>query len=270
MSGTLPRLSSGNVCMLPLSMGYSYATSVVRFQNGSEQRAQTRPGLAAFQLTYTNISATDRASIDTFFAAQKGSADSSWNFVLDPTQTNGTQNFLGCTFDQDLIQWTENKNFPNYYSTSLRFHQTYVGGLPAGYNPGGFPALGPPTSPYLSTGYPFVSGNQFSVASVDLPVGPRYTYPWFAGGLSNFPTRALKMWLLTLSSVDYTIVAKVAQHFIGCLGRYTLFAFNDPTDGKQYRRVRYDMDTLSITSQRQNNYSMQLKLVEVYGPGWTS
>lgn len=268
MGGTLPFLSSGNVAMFPLNWGYSHSTGIAKFQNGSEQRFYSRACLAPFQLAYTNVNATDRQNLDTFFSQQKGSADRSWTFILNK-DAGGLLQFPSCTFDQDELAWTENRNFPNYYSTSIRFHQTGIGGAPGGSSSiGSFPPLGPASSPYLKTGYPFVSSNRFSVARVDLPTGPRYSYPWFGAGLANFPTRALKAWTLTLNSVDYSIVAKVSQHFIGCLGRYWYFAFNDPTDGKQYTRVRYDMDALSISSQRMNNYSMQLKLVEVFGPGW--
>lgn len=269
MPGTLPYLSSGNVAMLPIQFGYSWSTGIARFQNGAEQRFQGRPQLARFQLVYTNVSKADRDQIDLFFETQRGSFDTGWTFILNK-DAGGLLQFPSCTFDQDVLEWTENRNFPNYYSTTIQFHQTAVGGAPNGKFAGTFPPLGPPVDPYLVTGYPFVSGNRFSVARVDLPSGPRYAHAWYAAGLPNFPSRALKSWTLNLNSVDYSIVAAISQHYIGCLGKYWYFAFNDPTDGKQYKNVRYDMDALTFTSRRMNNYSAQIKLVEFYGQGWTA
>jgi hypothetical protein len=86
-----PLLSTGAVAQYPVSRASTYATEVIQFVDGSQQRSMTRGKvLRRWQLTLTQLNEAELLAIEQFFEAAQG------NFGLftftDPITGNSVPN----------------------------------------------------------------------------------------------------------------------------------------------------------------------------------
>jgi hypothetical protein len=86
-----PLLSTGAVAQYPVSRASTYATEVIQFLDGSQQRCMTRGKLLRrWQLTLTQLSESELFAIEQFFDSSQG------NFGLftftDPITGNSIPN----------------------------------------------------------------------------------------------------------------------------------------------------------------------------------
>jgi hypothetical protein len=74
---SFPLLSTGAVAQYPVSRASTYATEVIRFVDGAEQRCMTRGKLLRrWQLTLTQLSESELFALEQFFESAQG------NFAL--------------------------------------------------------------------------------------------------------------------------------------------------------------------------------------------
>ena len=169
--------------------------------------------------------------------------------------------FTNCAFDQDEITWTQNQQYPDRWSGSIKFRQTAVGGIPYGYvNQGVFPQV----RQGVVTGYPYTPSYRFSTDRNDLPSGPRIAYAWYGSGIPRFPNRALRGWGLSFNNASDDELYAMEHHFITCGGKYLGFSFTDPDTGVSYGNVRYDMDSFDVTHKQVNCSDFKVSLAEYW------
>ena len=96
---TFPRLDTGAVTQYPSSRRASYATSVTRFVDGSEQRFRDlKAPVRRWVIQLANVSPQEAGAIESFFAAMLGQFGS-FAFV-DPWDDT---EYADCSFDQDTL-----------------------------------------------------------------------------------------------------------------------------------------------------------------------
>lgn len=101
---SFPALYSGIVSLYPLSHTRRQPVTVLQFSDFSEQRWKRSAPLSAFTLTVENLSATDKATVVSFFESTKGGFDSTW----DITVSGATYSYM--VFDADALTCTENED----------------------------------------------------------------------------------------------------------------------------------------------------------------
>jgi hypothetical protein len=100
MAGAFPHLSTGAVTQYPSLGSARFATEVLRFLDGSEQRWPQAGGVSrAWTLHLSRINDEELAAIEEFFAAQQGRFGS-FSF-RDPF--DGTV-YPDCRFDADSLR----------------------------------------------------------------------------------------------------------------------------------------------------------------------
>jgi len=250
MSGTLPTVRGGAQCLYPVTRTVQFLTDIATALNASEQRFKRRPPLTIFTLPYKSMSATDTSTMKAFFESQKGEFDSTWSFTLGST-TYAALTFLDSAF-------TVQESSPTTYSFTLRARQTKNPGQTAGTAGSAFPALSTGTRAQL----PYTQIRRFAALVNDNPIGPRYTYTWFAGALSGFPTRSLRGWELSYPALNDADLSTLESHYRNQWGRWATFSFTDPDDATVYANCRYDDDALVITHQQKGVNSLTLKIIE--------
>ena len=255
----LPTLSTGNIAICPVVQSQSLDTGIAQFITGQEQRWQRRGPIGLYDLKYTNISATDKATLNSFIASRSASADHSWSFGF----INGYSSF-NCMFDDDSFSWTENYDYPGMWNGEIKFRESSPRPRITGNTPNGtaFPVFGPG----LGTGYPYVESTFYKTKKSIGPSGNPITYAMYGAGLGGFPQRALKGWNFSMTSMAPSDVATLMGHYLWAAGRYHTFQFFDPEAQKIYPSTRYDMDQLDLTYEQNTMISTNIKLVEVWDP----
>lgn len=253
MSGTLPTIRGGVQCLYPVTRTVQFLTDVATALNASEARFKRRPPLTLLNLQYSGMDATDTAAMKAFFESQKGQFDSTWSVTI------GATTYSAMTFLDDAFTVRETAGSPMRYSFTLRARQTKNPGQTAGSPGGAFPTL----SSGLRAQLPYVQSRVFAVLVNDNPIGPRYTYTWYAGGLSGFPTRSLRGWELSYPVLTDADLSTIETHFRNQWGMWGgPWSFTDPDDGTAYANCRYADDALVITHQQKNISSLTLRIME--------
>ena len=98
---SFPTLASGAVALYPVSRDTAYPVKTVRFLDDTEQRWKQGAALERFTLAYTDLSAADRDTLQTFFDSVKGTYDSTWDITI------GGDTYSYCCFEDDAPQWQE-------------------------------------------------------------------------------------------------------------------------------------------------------------------
>lgn len=231
MAGHFPTLASGQPVMYPLRIRYSCLTRVHRATNGAEQRYAVRAPMVEMDLTYRNLSQADTDAIRTFFDAQKGMFDSSWDIAF------GGNTYTQMRFPEDRLQWQE--TLPNRWTTRIRcsgFH-------PAIVNP-------PATFPALSTGAvtqrPWGKRRTYETNYSDLEVGVRHAVAMRGGGFAGFPAGPSIAWDLQYPSITPAEAGQLALFFLSKNGRLGTFDFTDPDSQVLYAGCRFASDDLDV------------------------
>lgn len=231
MAGAFPTLSGGTTIMYPFAVKYSCLTSVHRGMNATEQRFVTRAPMVEIEATYTNLTAADQSTIQTFHDSQKGAYDSTWTLAF------GGRTYTGMRFLADELEWDE--TLPNRWSTRLRM---------AGFHPA---LVSPPsTLPVLPSGSatqrPWTKRRTYDTNMIDTPAGGRYALAFRGGGLTNFPTGPALAWSLEWRRTTATAADNMAMFFVSKHGRYGSFDFTDPDTTTTHTGCRFGADELTV------------------------
>lgn len=90
MAGLLPLVRDGRAtCLYPVTREPQFLTGISQGLNFSEMRRKRRPPLTRLVLTYNSMTAAETAAIVTFFDAQRGSFDATWDLVLGRALIDG-------------------------------------------------------------------------------------------------------------------------------------------------------------------------------------
>lgn len=266
VSGGTSRLHSGHY---PLRRNVTFQTGLVQFVNGSEQRWKERGTQNEFTLEYQDLHVTDKQSLNSF-VAQIGAGEGLFHF--DMFSGAGMRwGYSYCRLIDDSFTWTQEHE--GGWNGTIRFRQYGVdGGVGGGAIT--FPAVGPVTPgniyPSSLAAFPFVKTDRYLIDKSENPLGVRTAYLYTNKGLSNFPNRALHSWDISFPALNNHDASLIEQHFITMGGRYQVFAWTDPSEGRTYNRVRYDTDVLEIVHLGMDLNSVHYRLTEVFGEGWTS
>lgn len=253
MSGTLPTVRGGFQALCPVTRSVEFLTDIAIGVNATEQRFKRRPPLTRFVLPYTRVNATETAAFKAFFESQKGSFDSTWSFTL------GATNYTHLTFEDDAFSVREEFATPMLYAFTLRARQAQNAGQTAGSPNAAFPTMANGKRAQL----PYVQARRFAVLLNDNPIGPRYSYTWFAAGLTGFPTRSLRGWQLTYPNLTDADLATFEAHFRNNWGKWGgPWSFTDPDDAAVYAKCRYDNDQLAIVNNGPNQNAITLQILE--------
>lgn len=249
MPEILPTVRSGAQCLYPVTRTNRFATRVVQFQNGTEQRWKQRAPLHEWQLQYTGIKAADVVLLQTFWDAIKGQFDSTWEFTFGAT----TYQYLAALEDSLVIR--ENRKL--LYDVGFRFRQTRKSGAVTGSGGGSFPTL----STGVLTQRPYGRSRRFFSTVNDQESGKRYAWPWYSGALTGFPTK-LMAWTVggpALADVD---ADTLEAYFALQNGRYGTFSLTDPDTGSVYSKVRFATDGFERRYLGPNENAITLPLEE--------
>lgn len=252
MSGSLPTVRGGVQALCPVTRRVEFATDVAIALNATEQRFKRRPPLTRFILPYTRMNATDTAAMKAFFESQKGTFDSTWTFTL------GATTYSHLTFEDSTFVAREDDATRTTYSFTLRARQTQNAGQTAGLAGAAFPTLANGATAML----PFQQLRRFAVLLNDNPNGIRYSWVWYGGGLSGFPTRSLRGFELSFPVLTDADLATIEAHFRNQWGRWSSFSFTDPDDSTTYTKCRYDDDAIEIVNNGPNQNSLTLRILE--------
>ena len=92
-----PKLKTGAVAQYPASVGTQFATRVMRFVDGSEQRWQRFGApLWKWTISLSQLDETETAAIEAFFESHKGRFET---FTFEDPWTGETA--VNCTFEHD-------------------------------------------------------------------------------------------------------------------------------------------------------------------------
>jgi hypothetical protein len=247
MAGSFPTLSFGTTVRYPLTLKVSCLTRVLKAANATEQRFAVRPAMVELDAVYSNLTAADQSSIDTFFNSQKGAFDSTWDITFDG------KTFTDMRFLEDEIQWEEVR--PNLWNTRLRS---------AGFHPA--VSSPPSTLPALSTGavtqLPWSKVRSFETAYTDMESGTRHATALRGGGLANFPTGAQRKWNVKWPAATAAEAEYLMKFFISVNGRMTGFSFTDPDTSVTYTGCRFDSDDLEVQYQEPAHCQVAFTIVK--------
>lgn len=212
-----------------------------------------RPPLTNFVLPYTRMPIGDRNAMRTFYESQKGTFDSTWSFTL------GAITYSHLVFTDDTFRYQEDAATPTLYSWTLHARQTQNPGVTAGTAGNPFPGLASGSACQL----PYVGIRRYAVLlNTNTNCGMQYGYTWIAGGLSGFPTRSLRGWVLSFPAVSDVDTATLETHFRNQYGQFATFTFIDPDDAVSYAKCRYGSDTLDIVNSGPNQNALTLQIME--------
>lgn len=120
----LPTLATGTVsARYPVTVNMNGSTSIIVFENFSEQRWTERPQLAQFELTYKDVSAYDTANMQAFFISKKGDyiddgLSNCFSVTLSPYE------YTFCRFTTGV--WDATEETPGLFSFTLKIEQVRV------------------------------------------------------------------------------------------------------------------------------------------------
>lgn len=258
MSGTLPFVRSsgdgaGAQALYPVARRVEFQTDIAPGLNGTEQRYKRRPPLTRFELRYNRVNATDLASFQLFHASQKGTFDKTWAFTL------GSTTYSDLTFEDQLLSAREEDETRTHYSFALRARQTKNATATAGDAGGTFPTL----ANGATTQFPYTTVRRFSVLLNDNQAcGVRYSWAWFGGSLTGFPTGALRGWELSYPNITDTDLLTLETFYRAQWGRWARFTFVDPETAVSYAKSRFDADVFDVAHNAPNQNSVTLRIQE--------
>ena len=252
MSGTLPTVRGNVQALCPITRTISFHTDVAIHADFTEERRKKAIPLTSFVLPYTRINATETAAMRAFFESQKGPFDTTWSFTL------GSITYSHLTFTDDSFSMREDYDTPTLYSFTLHAKQTQNPGQASGSAGANFPTLTGGVKAQL----PYTQLRRFAVLLNDGGVGQRYSYTWFAGGLTGYPTRSLRGWELAFPVLTDADLSTLETHFRNNWGQFSQFQFTDPDDAAVYPKCRYGSDVLEITHQASGVASLTLRIME--------
>lgn len=256
MAGSLPTVRGGASCCTPVTRRVEFLTDVAIANNATEQRMKQRPPLTRFILPYTGMRGTEFTAFKNFFNSQKGAFDATWSFTHDGTTYNKM------VFEDSVFSFKEDPGTPTYYSFTLKARQTQNSGQTAGSPNGAFPAL----ANGARTQLPYTQMRRFAVMlNANQACGVQYSWVWFGGGLTGFPSAALHGWELSYATLSNADAATIETHFRNQWGRWGGFSFTDPDDSTAYSNCRYDSDTLEIVNNGPNLNAITLRILETNG-----
>lgn len=251
---TIPSVRGGASALTPLVRRVEFNTDVAMFQNGREQRFATRRPLNRLSLPYPEVSSTDVTSLESFINSAKGAYDVAGSLTV------GSDTWADLALEGDGITVTEAD--AKLYSTSLKLRQVKR----ASYTPPSPGSSYPTFSAGVVAQRPYVRIRRFFTQANDMESGLRYSWAWFGGGLSTFPTGALMSWELTYPVMTDADVATLENFFAGQWGRLLHFSFTDPDSGTTYANCRFGMDGLEITKNAPNLNAVAAVRIDEYYP----
>lgn len=253
MAGTLPLVRVSAQALYPVTRTVSFLTDVATALNRAEQRAKTRPPLTRFIFPYTKVSAADLTSIRNFLESQKGPYDTTWSVTL------GSTTYSHLMSEDETFSAVEAADFQTAYSFSLRARQTQNPGYTCGSPGAAFPAL----ANGLRTQLPYTQIRRYAVTrNINARTGTAYTWTWFGGGLTGFPTGSLRGWELSYPVLSDADLATLETHFRNQWGMWSAFTFRDPETAVDYPKCRYAHDDLEVVHQQMGISSLTLRVVE--------
>lgn len=174
-------------------------------------------------------------------------ADARWGLYF-PNMTLQDQNFSATEEDQTRTS----------YSFTLTARQTKNPGATAGSPGGTFPTI----TAGVATQFPYIQMRRFQVMVNDNPVGPRYSWTWFGGSLSGFPSGSLRAWELHGPMLSDADLATWEAFYRAQWGRWGTFTMIDPEDASSHPNCRFDSDVLEIQHVSPNINSTTLRILE--------
>lgn len=225
MAGSFPALASGDVLMYPATRSIGPKVKALTMANGFVKRWVAAPLINSWRCDWTGLSNADATTIETFWATQKGAADTSWDITIDGVT------YAKCAFDDDTFTREENADRPGRWSVSLAFSQIASAGA--------FPSA-TATFPTLSTGaftqLPLAVSQTFQTIRIDQEAGQSYRYPQAANSRLG--------WSLSFGQITPTEAETLRAFFIAMRGPYTSFTFTDHSGATQ--TCRFDQDRIDI------------------------
>lgn len=205
----------------PVTARLVFETRIFTGKNGTEQRIQISNGKASWDLSFPQLSITNRDILLGYFEDRKGSA-----LQFDFTFLGTT--YTGCYFDADRFSAVETA--PQSSAVSLRICKV-TRTAEAGTLATDFPVLS--TSARLQR--PYTHERAFDTVAVNTE-GGRSAYSkrtadlrtWSAGGPVLTTTEAQAIWTM----------------FSLAGGRYRTFAFTDPDSATRFTNCRFGLDAI--------------------------
>lgn len=239
----------------------SFDTAVTRFNNASEQRWSRRPPLYRFILPMPGLSSADWTSWLNFFSGT--SVYGRFGATISLTVNGVTYTDLG--LESDMLNNTT--RVPLRYDQQIRLRQVST---PASWTPpsvsGPYPNLLFGTaSATANAEYPAVRITGYYTALTDNPYGQRFSFPWYSGAVSGFPSTYLLSWKLEYPLLTDVDLNTLENYFLWNMGRWGSFTFNDPLGGSSYNNVRFDMDEMAIKYLGPNQNSTTITLRQING-----
>lgn len=233
--------------MYPLRLTVNCLTRTQRGTNAAEQRYAVRPAYAAIEATYTHLSETDRASVQSFFETQKGMFDATWTLAFD------SKTFTAMRFQDDELTWEEAR--VNRWTATIRT----LGLYPAVASP-------PSTLPALPSGavtqLPWSKRTRYETNYIDMESGARHALALRGGGLTNFPTGVERQWDIRCPAILPETAEEFLQFFVSKHGRLGTFDFEDPDTLVTYTGCRFAADELQVQYIGYNNCSASFSVVK--------
>jgi hypothetical protein len=217
------------------------STKVITFLDGKEQRWVDGDPLNDWDLTLSDISAVDVATLRDFFLAVKGAFDSTWTFPFLGTS------YTSMAFDQDKFEASETAR--TRYSVKLKLKQTATSGTYTG-SATEFPTIGSAAITQL----PYTAVTEFLTTRNDLAGGIRYAYYERATPLSG--------WTCTYSAITPAELGTILTFFISMRGRFGSFSFTDIDSAIKYENCRLAQDSIDLKYNADCSCSTDLQIIE--------
>jgi hypothetical protein len=202
-------------------------------------------GLLTTTLTYVD---SFHATLGTPASTSVSNADTRWGLY-----------YPNLMFMDQQFPATEEDATPLTYSFSLKIRQAPGQAFVSGAAGAAFPTLANGTT----TQFPYIRTQRYSVLLTDNPhVGVRYSWTWWNGSLSGFPSSSLRGWQLHGPSLIDADLLTWENHFRANWGRYGTFSLTDPDDSTVHANCRYDLDQMEIQHLSPNVNSTVLRIME--------
>jgi hypothetical protein len=264
--------------------------SVKAFAASSVGQYATNLSLTLGNVTYTNL------SLDSDLYSGKVRAATMWDSGLKLTQTQaqnlrptttltaaittttatsiqvasvaGFNGYITIGTETMLVTWTPD-------STHFTVARGQLGTTAATHSNGATVSWGPAFSlgqayPALPNGtrtqIPWQQNQQYKTEVSQMDAGPKYTYAWYGGHLTNFPTEGLRQWVVGGDMLTDADVALLEAHFLANWGRFAAWTFTDPETGTTYSNSYYTTDEMVIEYIEPNVNRVSMS-VEAYNQG---
>lgn len=254
MANILPTLrGSTKQGLYPYTRSVKFNTSVMMYADASEQRQVGQPPLQTIELPMSTLSTTDKASWLSFFSTQKGRFNQDLQITLNSVVYNNL------TLESDVLSAINPQ--AQLFNQAVKLRQVS--------NAGWTPPTPGTTFPTLSFGasceQPFTQMSVFNTGVSDSQYGERFSYAYWAAGVSGFPSTYLRAWKLEYPLVSDADIATLESFFLSQFGKWVSFSFKDPLDSITYTHVRFDMDVMEIRAITKNQWATSLVLRQTNG-----